>query len=161
MMGESSEIPPKHKWKSIEGQTVESNSTFPPFKGIVLEDNNRQVKAVPLLLSEEAIQLSGIDKRVQSVSEQINWTNTALRGMATHTFVTNDYARKGQIIDLQVSTNTIVHSVNEIQDKVTDVKDKMDSTLSEISSKSRESLRNHEELMEGLGKLSLKWESHC
>jgi hypothetical protein len=151
MMGESSENPPKHKWKSIEGQTVESNSTFPPFKGIVLEDNNRQVKAVPLLLSEEAIQLSGIDKRVQSVSEQINWTNTALRGMATHTFVTNDYARKGQIVDLQVSTNTIVHSVNQIQEKVTDVKDKMDSALCEISCKSRESLRNHEELMEGLG----------
>ena len=40
MMGESSENPPKHKWKSIEGQTVESNSTFPPFKGIALEDNN-------------------------------------------------------------------------------------------------------------------------
>ena len=71
MMGESSENTPKHKWKSIECQTVESNSTFPPFKGIVLEDNNRQVKAVPLLLSEEAIHLSSIDKRVQSVAEQI------------------------------------------------------------------------------------------
>jgi len=94
MMGESFENSPKHKWKSIEGQTVESNSTFPPFKGIVLEDNNRQVKVVPLLLSEEAIQLSGIDKKVQSVSEQINWTNTALRGMTSHTFVTNDYAKK-------------------------------------------------------------------
>jgi hypothetical protein len=114
MMGEGFENLPKHKWKIIEGQTVESNSTFPPFKGIVLEDNNRQVKTVPLLLSEEAIQLSGIDKRVYSIAEQINWTNTPLRGMATHTFVTNDYARKGQIIDLQVSTNTIVHSVNEI-----------------------------------------------
>ena len=71
--------------------------------------------------------------------------------METHTFVTNDYARKGQIIDLQVSTNTIFHSVNQIQEKVTYVKDKMDSALCEISSKSRESLRNHEELMEGLG----------
>jgi hypothetical protein len=108
MMGEPSEPSPKHKWKSIDGNTVESNSTFPPFKGIVLEDNSKQVKAIPLLLSEEAIQLSGIDKRVHSISEQINWTNTALRGMATHTFVTNDYARKGQIVDLQVSTNTIV-----------------------------------------------------
>jgi len=71
--------------------------------------------------------------------------------METHTFVTNGYARKGQIIDLQVSTNTIFHSVNQIQEKVTDVKDKMDSSLCEISSKSRESWRNHEELMEGLG----------
>jgi hypothetical protein len=42
--------------------------------------------------------------------------------MATHTFVTNDYARKGQIRDLQVSTNTIVQSINQINDKVVDVK---------------------------------------
>jgi hypothetical protein len=64
MMGESSESSPKHKWKSIDGKILESNSTFPPFKRIVLEDNSKQVKAVPLLLFEEAIQLSGIDKRV-------------------------------------------------------------------------------------------------
>jgi hypothetical protein len=44
--------------------------------------------------------------------------------MATHIYVTNDYARKEQIMDLQVSTNTIVHSVDQIQDKVIDVKDK-------------------------------------
>jgi hypothetical protein len=151
MMEGGSETPPKHKWKSLEGQTVESSSTFPPFKGIVLEDNNRQVRAVPLLLSDEATQLTGVDRKVQSLAEQLNWTNTALRGMATHTFVTNDYARRGQIRDLQVSTNTVVQSVNEIQDKVTDVKEKMDTALIEISSKSRESKRNHEELMEGLG----------
>jgi hypothetical protein len=71
--------------------------------------------------------------------------------MATHTFVTNDYARKGQIVDLQVSTNTIVQSVDQIQEKVTEVKEKMDSALTEISYRSRESTRNHEEMMEGLG----------
>jgi hypothetical protein len=71
--------------------------------------------------------------------------------MATHTFVTNDYARKSQIVDLQVSTNTIVQSVNQIQEKVTDVKDRMDSALCEISYRSKESTRNHEEIMEGLG----------
>jgi hypothetical protein len=71
--------------------------------------------------------------------------------MATHTFITNDYARKEQILDLQVSTNTIVRSVDQIQEKVIDVKDKMDSALSEISYRARESSRNHEEIMEGLG----------
>jgi hypothetical protein len=71
--------------------------------------------------------------------------------MEMHTFVTNDYARRGQIRDLQVSTNTVVQSVNEIQDKVTNVKEKMDTALIEISEKMRESKRNHEELMEGLG----------
>ena len=33
MVGETSESPsPKHKWKSIDGSIVESNSTFPSFK---------------------------------------------------------------------------------------------------------------------------------
>ena len=108
MLEGGSETPPRHKWKILEGQTIESNSTFPPFKCIVLEDNNRQVREVPLLLADEATQLTGVDKKVQSLLEQLNWTNTALRGMTTHTFVTNDYARKGQIKDLQVSTNTVV-----------------------------------------------------
>jgi hypothetical protein len=103
------------------------------------------------LLSDEANQLSGIDKRVQSVSEQLNWTNTALRGMATQIYITNDYAKKEQIMDLQVSTNTIVHSVDQIQEKVIDCKEKMDSALLEISYRARESNRNHEEIMEGLG----------
>jgi hypothetical protein len=71
--------------------------------------------------------------------------------MATHTFITNDYARKDQIMDLQVSTNTIVRSVDQIQEKVIDVKDKMDSALLEIEYKAKESSRNHEEIMEGLG----------
>jgi len=113
MVEESSESStPKHKWKGIDGSIIQSNSVFPPFKGIVLEDNSKQVRAIPLLLSEEATQLSGIDKRVQSVAEQVNWTNTALKGMATNIFVTNDYARKEQIYDLQVSTNTIVRAVD-------------------------------------------------
>jgi hypothetical protein len=53
MMEGGAETSPRHKWKSLEGQTVESTSTFPPFKGIVLEDNNRQVRAVPLMLAEK------------------------------------------------------------------------------------------------------------
>ena len=93
MMEGGSETLPKHKWKSLEGQTVESSSNFPPFKDIVLEDNKIQVIAVPLLLFDEATQLTGVDRKVQSLVEQLNWTNTALRGMATHTFVTNYYAR--------------------------------------------------------------------
>jgi hypothetical protein len=69
MMEGGSKTPPKHKWKSLEGQTIESNLSFPPFKGIVLEDNNKQVKAVPLLLSDEVTQLTGVDRRVQSLAE--------------------------------------------------------------------------------------------
>jgi hypothetical protein len=100
--------PSRNECKNLEGKPVESTSTFPPFKGIILEYGSKQARDVPLMLEDEAAQLSGLERKVQSMSEQINWTNTALRGMATHTFVTNDYARKGQFRDLQVSTNTIV-----------------------------------------------------
>jgi len=98
VIGESSETP-NHKWKGLDGSSVESKTTFPPFQGILLEDSSKQARAIPLL-SDETNQLSSIDKRVQSVSEQLNWTNVALRGMATHIYVTNDYARKEQIMDL-------------------------------------------------------------
>ena len=84
--------PCRHEWKNLEGKPVESTSNFSSFKGIILEDGNKQSIVVPLMLEDESAQLSILERNVQSVSKQINWTNTALRGMATHTFVTNDYA---------------------------------------------------------------------
>jgi hypothetical protein len=68
MMEGGKEISARHEWKNLEGKTVESTSTFPPFKGIILEDSNRQVKAIPIMLVDEATQLSGIEKRVLSIS---------------------------------------------------------------------------------------------
>jgi archaellum component FlaC len=97
-------------------------------------------------LSEEASELG-----VQSISEQVNWTNTALRGMATHTFVTNDYARKWHIRDLQVSTNTIAQSINQINDRVADIYDHVGKTQNIVIQKTEDFAKNHEELMEGLG----------
>jgi hypothetical protein len=110
---------------------------FHPFKGIILEDGSKQARVVPLMLADEAAQLSGLEKKVQSVSEQVNWTNTTLRGMATHTFVTNDYARKGQIRDLQVSTNTIVQSVNQLNSRVTDITDCVEKTQELVKQKNK------------------------
>jgi hypothetical protein len=144
--GESSSTP-GHKWKGIDGSLIESKTTFPPFQSIILEDSEKQAKAIPLL-TDEVNQLSGIDKRVQSVSEQLNWTNIALRGMATQVFSTTDQESQRHIMDLQVSTNTVVHSVNQIHEKVVNIQDKMDISLQEVSSKTRE---NHEDLMDGLG----------
>jgi hypothetical protein len=68
----------KHKWKTIYGQQIESASTFPPFKIIMLEEEEKQSKAIPLVLAREDSQMSSIDKRIQIVSEQINWTNISL-----------------------------------------------------------------------------------
>ena len=69
---------PKHKWKSIDGQQLESTSTFPLFKSILLEEEEKQSKAVPLVLAKEESQMSNTDRRIQVVSEQTNWTNVAL-----------------------------------------------------------------------------------
>jgi hypothetical protein len=71
--------------------------------------------------------------------------------MATHTFVTNDYARKGHIKDLQVSTNTIAQFVNQMNDKVADIYDRVGKTQNIVIQKTEDSVKNHEELMEGLG----------
>jgi hypothetical protein len=135
----------------MNGKTIESKKNFLPFKGIILEDSNIQVKAIPLMLADEATQLSGVEKGVQSISKKVNWTNTSLRGMATHTFVTNDYDRKGNIRDLQVSTNIITQSVNQINDRVADIYDRVGKTQNIVIQKTEDSAKNHEELMEGLG----------
>jgi len=85
------------------------------------------------------------------VCEQVNWTNTFLRGMDTHTFVTNDYSRKGHIRDLQVSKNTIVQSVNQLNSRVTDITDCVEKTQGLVKQETNDSTKKHEELMKGLG----------
>ena len=65
-----------------------------------IEEEEKQSKAVPLVLDKEESQMSNTDRGIQDVLEQINWTNVALRGMVAHTFVTNDYARRIHIDQL-------------------------------------------------------------
>ena len=105
---------PKHKWKSIDGRQSKSTYTFPPFKSILLEEEEKQSKAIPRVLAKEDSQMSNSDKRIQIVSEQINWTNITLRGMTTHTFVTSDYACRRHVDQLQVSINELVSSNNSL-----------------------------------------------
>jgi hypothetical protein len=90
---------PCHKWKSLDGSILESKTTFPPFQSIILESDSSQEKACPLL-TDTGNQLSGIDKRVQSVTEQLNGTNTSLRGMATQVYQAETHVKPEQIYDL-------------------------------------------------------------
>jgi len=66
-MGEGSSKT-SHNGKHIDGSTIESKTTFPPFQRIILESDSQHAKASPLLI-DTGNQLSGIDKRVQNVSE--------------------------------------------------------------------------------------------
>lgn len=70
VIGEPSDTP-SHKWKTVDGTEIESKTTFPPFKSLVLESDSATAKAIPLLI-DTGNQLSGIEKRVQNVSEQVN-----------------------------------------------------------------------------------------
>jgi hypothetical protein len=133
MTGEGSSAP-GHKWKSLDGQTVESKTTFPPFQSILLESDSQTAKAAPLLI-DTGNQLSSIEKQVQNVSEQFNWTNTALRGMATKVFDPNPSVHPDEIVSLQVTTNTAVHAVNQIHEKIVNVDSKLDHVLQEVSEK--------------------------
>lgn len=139
MMAEGSSTP-SHKWKSVDGSTLESKTTFPPFQSIILESGTTHAKACPLL-TDTGNQLSGIDKRVQSVSEQLNWTNTALRGMATQVYQTESNIKPEQINDLQVSSNTATRALNLLQDRVITLDSKVDKTLQELASKHSEKLK--------------------
>ena len=105
---------PKHKWKSIDGKQSKSTYTFPPFKSILLEEEEKQSKAIPRVLAKEDSQMSNSDKKIHIFSEQINWTNISLRGMDAHTFFTNDYYHRRHVDQLQVSINELVSSNNSL-----------------------------------------------
>ena len=64
MLEAGKESSSRHEWKNLERKLVESTSTFPPFKGIILEDGNKQVRAVPLMLANEDAQLSGLERKL-------------------------------------------------------------------------------------------------
>jgi hypothetical protein len=94
--------------------------------------------------------MRNIERKIQNASEQLNWTNTTLRGMETHTFVTNDYARKTHIDQLQVSTNKIIYSVNQMQQKIYEVKSDVEVTRNLVQEEKGSLKENHEELRECL-----------
>jgi predicted dienelactone hydrolase len=121
-----------------DGQTTETDFPFPPFKGVILGEEEKQTKATPLMIHKEESQQTNSEKRLQSVFEQLNWTNTALRGMVAHTFVTNEYSRKKKIDQLQVFTNQVTSSINFVNSQVYEIKNTLESEKD--SSK-----RDHEE----------------
>ena len=62
----------KHKRKSLDGKQLESTSTFPPFKSILLEEEDRQFRAVPLARARDEPHMTNIEKKNQGVSGQVN-----------------------------------------------------------------------------------------
>jgi hypothetical protein len=120
---------PRPKWKRLDGQGIESTSTFAHFRGIILEEEDRQSKAIPLVLAREELQRTNTDKRIQTVSEQVNWENVSLRGMTSYTFVTNDYAKRRHTYQLQVSANNIFSYVKNLNQRVAEIKDVVGTTI--------------------------------
>ena len=69
----------QHSWSALDGSKIETSSTFPPYKGIILGEAQKSEKAIPLVLKDD--NALGIDGRIQKASEQLNWTNTTIKGL--------------------------------------------------------------------------------
>lgn len=41
MMSAKESVSTKHKWKAVDGQTTEIDFSFPPFKGIILGEEEK------------------------------------------------------------------------------------------------------------------------
>lgn len=52
----------KHAWTALDGSKVETPTTFPPYKGIVIEENQNVAKAIPLVQKDD--NALGIDVRI-------------------------------------------------------------------------------------------------
>jgi len=130
-------------------QTIESNSTFPPFRSIMLEEEHKQSRALPLVLSKEE-SLNTSDQRIQTMSEQVNWTNIALRGMPQHTFVTNEYARKKHIESLHKSLNNLIDSTNALTMRVSESKIDIGLTIDLLKHEAPLHEHRHKDMLLGL-----------
>jgi hypothetical protein len=74
------------------------------------------------VLAREESQVTRTHKRINNFLGQVNWTNVSLRGMESYTFVSNDYARRRHIDQLQVSTNNISSFGNSLNQRVGEIK---------------------------------------
>ena len=52
----------KHSWSSIDGSSIETTTTFPPFKGIVIGEAPNSAKAIPLVQKDD--NAHGIDNKI-------------------------------------------------------------------------------------------------
>lgn len=57
----------KHTWTIIDGRKIETPTTLPPYKGILIGESQNSVKAIRLVLKDD--NHLGIDDRIQKASE--------------------------------------------------------------------------------------------
>ena len=101
----------KHAWTALDGSKVGTAMTFPPYKGIVIGENQNATKAIPLIQKDD--NALGIDGRIQKASEKLNWTNTAVKGLEMNVEKTIEV--KEQIDTVQVSLNDENRCLNNVQ----------------------------------------------
>ena len=126
----------KHSWTTIDGSKIETPTTFPPYKGIVLGEAQNSAKAIPLAIKDGSA--LGIDCRIQKASEQINWTNTSVNGVemncAKSIEVKKDFdsiqvfvnSTNRTLNDVNYSTNVLKGFVKESLTRIEDVERKVD-----------------------------------
>ena len=158
MAGDKASTSLLHSWSALDGSKVETITTFPPYKGIVLGEGQNSAKAIPIVLKDD--NALGIDHKIQKTSEQLNWTNPAIKGLEMNVIKFAEI--KHQFDAVQFSLNDVNKIFNDVQytfsvvrgctressNKIEEVGEKMveqfDSTKGIIS-----------ELVEKVGKMSV------
>ena len=101
----------QHSWIAMDGSKVETSTTFPPFKGIMLGEAQSFAKAIPLVIKYD--NALGIDGRIKKASEQLKWTNTAIKGLDIN--VAKAVKVKDYFDSLTASVSDVNNSLNNIQ----------------------------------------------
>lgn len=100
----------QHSWIALYGLNIETPTTFPPYKGIMLGERQNSSKAILLVLKDDSA--SGIDGRIHKNFEQLNWTNTIVKGLEMNMAISKEVKERFDIV--QVSLNSVNNSLNNI-----------------------------------------------
>lgn len=118
----------KHAWTALGGSRIEIPSTFPPYKGIIIGENQNAAKAIPLVQKDD--NALGIDGRIQKASEQLNQTNTAIKGLEINVAKSTEIKEQFDIV--QVSINEVNRNLNDVQYASSVVRSYAKESLSKI-----------------------------
>lgn len=118
----------KHAWTALDGTRIETPSTFPPYIGIIIGENQNVAKVIPFVQKDD--NALGIDGRIQKASEQINWTNTAIKGLEINSAKAAEIKEQFDIV--QVSINEVKKCLNDVHFNSSIVRSYAKESLSKI-----------------------------
>lgn len=118
----------KHSCTATDGSKIETSTTFPPYKDIVLGEAQKNSKAIPLVLKDDGA--FGIDGRIEKYNEQVNSINTVVKAieMSCEKYI----EVKEGFDNIQVFVNSINRTLNDVNYSTTVLKGFVKESLTRI-----------------------------